>query len=345
MIDLKRHWWPLASLAELDAGKPLARQLHGQPLVVFRAADGRPAVLPDRCPHRHAPLSAGRVRNGELACPYHGWRFDGAGRCTCVPGLDDAGSHVALLEPMASRIAHGLVWACAAPDSDTPEPVAPAASDAVDSFFMIDTLHCTGADAAENLLDGSHTHFVHAGWIRHDDKRQQVKAEVRRLADGIEVRYSEEGLQSGLISSLLEGSRTESFGRFRLPGVAEIEYRGKRGLNLLASAWLTPEDAGRLRVHVRVATRRGLAPAWLKRVFLRRLFGLILRQDKDILEATHANRARFVGAELDPAEVNAAGQETPCLDSPLDLLGPSIRRLLADEPLDAGIERTHICRL
>lgn len=332
---LTQHWWPVATLAELAAGRPLARTLHGQPLVVFRAADGGPAVLPDRCPHRHAPLSAGRVRDGELACPYHGWRFDGAGRCTRVPGLDDAGGRACLLPPLASRIAHGLVWACAAPNPATPEPVAPAVSEGIDAFFMVDTVRCTAAEAAENLLDGTHTHFVHAGWIRRDDKRQTVRAQVRRLPDGIEARYSEEGLQSGLISSLLEGSRTESFGRFRMPGVAEIEYRGRHGLNLLATAWLTPEDTDRLRVHVRVATRRGLAPAWLKRIFLSRLFGIILGQDKAILERTRANMARFA----------AAGPAPDLLDSPLDLLGPSIRRLLAGEALDPAVERELVCRI
>lgn len=335
MIDLTRHWWPVATVAELDAGKPLARQLHGQPLVLFRAADGQPAVLPDRCPHRHAPLSAGRVHNGELACPYHGWRFDGGGRCARVPGLDDGGSRGGLLPPLASRIGHGLVWACATPDADTPEPSPPSIEKDVDTFFLVECVHCSAAEAAENLLDGSHTHFIHAGWIRRDGHRQDVKAEVRRIDNGIEARYSEEGLQSGLVSSLLEGSRTESFGRFRLPGVAEIEYRGKHGLNLLATAWLTPEDAERLRVHIRVATRRGLAPAWLKRIFLHRLFGIILKQDKRILELTRANQARF----------KTYGPPTPLLDSPLDLLCASIRRLLAGETLDTSADREIHCRL
>jgi phenylpropionate dioxygenase-like ring-hydroxylating dioxygenase large terminal subunit len=334
VIGPERYWWPLATLDELDAGKPLARRLHGVPLVVFRAASGAPAVLPDRCPHRHAPLSGGRICGGELACPYHGWRFDGAGRCTQVPGLDASGGRSSLLSALASRVDHGLVWACAAPHADTPEPVAPAVGAGVDVFYMVDTVRCALADAAENLLDGSHTHFVHAGWIRRDRARQDVKAEVRRLADGIEARYSDEGLQSGLVSSLLEGSRTESFGRFRLPGVAEIEYRGRRGLNLLATAWLTPEDANGLRVHIRVATRTSLFPTWLKHVVLRRLFGVILGQDKAILEAAHATRGQLAGLGLD----------SDGLDSPLDLLGPSIRRLLAGEALGAEVERVRRVR-
>lgn len=334
MIDLKRHWWPVATLAELARGKPLARRLHGVPLVLFRDAAGAPAVLHDRCPHRHAPLSAGRLRDGELSCPYHGWRFDSGGRCTCVPGLEEAGSRSSLLPALPSRIAHGLVWACASPDAGTPEPVAPSITEAIDSFFLVDSVRSGAAEAAENLLDGSHTHFVHAGWIRRDSRRQEVKAELRRIAGGIEARYSDEGLQSGLISSLLEGSRSESFGRFRLPGVAEIEYRGKRGLNLLATAWLTPESDDCLRVHVRVATRRGMTPAWLKRLFLSRLFAHILRQDKTILELTSANQRRF-----------AAHVPVTCvLDSELDLLGPGIRRLLAGEGLGPEVERRVICR-
>jgi phenylpropionate dioxygenase-like ring-hydroxylating dioxygenase large terminal subunit len=331
----ERYWWPLATVEELDAGKPLARSLHGKPLVLFRDAAGQPAVLHDRCPHRHAPLSNGRVRQGEVECPYHGWRFGADGCCTAVPGMDYTAGAKPLIPALAARNAHGLIWANAAPDADTPDPVAPAVTEGVDWFFMTDSVQCGIVEAAENFLDGFHTHFVHAGWIRRDAKRQTVKAGVHRLADGIEARYSDEGLQSGLISSLLEGDRQASMGRFRLPGIAEIEYRGRRGLTLLVTAWLTPEAPGRLRIHARVATRRGLVPAWFKRLLLRRLFGVILRQDKAILEATHANIARFRGT----------GLVSRPLDSPLDLLGPAIRRLVAGESLDPSEERVVHCRL
>lgn len=40
----------------------------------------------DACPHRLVPLSDGRITpSGELECPYHGWRFEGGGRCTTMP--------------------------------------------------------------------------------------------------------------------------------------------------------------------------------------------------------------------------------------------------------------------
>jgi nitrite reductase/ring-hydroxylating ferredoxin subunit len=323
MIELRRYWHPLATAAELARGKPLARTLLGVPLVLFRDASGQAAALQDRCPHRHAPLSCGRVRNGEVECPYHGWRFAADGRCTSVPGMELPASNKPLVDAFACQVAHGLVWVCLAPDAATPPPAMPAVTDNVDYFFMTDTVNCTIQQAAENFLDGFHTHFVHAGWIRRDSQRQPVRAIVHHLADGVEARYSDEGLQSGLISSLLEGDRQTSMGRFRLPGVAEIEYRGRRGLNLLISAWLTPESDQRLRIHARVATRCGILPGWLKKLFLRQLFGVILRQDKRILEQTSQNVGCF----------QEAGLDVPLLDSRLDLLAPSIRQLLAGETL------------
>jgi phenylpropionate dioxygenase-like ring-hydroxylating dioxygenase large terminal subunit len=335
MIALRRYWHPLATAAELARGKPLARTLLGVPLVLFRDASGQAAALQDRCPHRHAPLSCGRVRNGEVECPYHGWRFAADGHCTTVPGMELPVSNKPLVHAFACQIAHGLVWVCLAPDAATPPPVMPAVTDNVDYFFMTDTVNCTIQQAAENFLDGFHTHFVHAGWIRRDSQRQPVRASVHHLADGVEARYSDEGLQSGLISSLLEGDRQTSMGRFRLPGVAEIEYRGQRGLNLLITAWLTPESDSRLRIHARVATRRGILPGWLKQLFLRPLFGVILRQDKRILEQTSENIGHF----------QEVGLDAPLLDSRLDLLAPSIRELLAGERLTVDDGSTTACRI
>ncbi|MFV3387139.1 Rieske 2Fe-2S domain-containing protein [Pseudomonas sp. NY15364] len=326
------YWWPLATSQQLGTRQPLARVLHGRPLVLFRESDGSPAALPDRCPHRFAPLSAGCVRDGVVECPYHGWRFDGAGQCTRAPGSLDEGSSAALLQPLQTLESHGLIWVR---DATLPAPTLPcsATQEGLDLFWMHDKVRCSLQEAAENFLDAFHTHFVHAGWIRRDSKRQRVIADIRALEDGVEARYSEESLQTGLISRLFEGSRGESFGRFRLPGLAEIEYRDARGrLSLLISAWLVPAETGHLQVIARIASRRGWLPGWLKRLLMRPLFGVVLRQDKRILEAVSANHQRFV---------DCADQWGPVqmLDGRQDLLGPSIRQLLLEGQLDGFAAR------
>lgn len=288
------------------------------PVVLFRDADGRAAALPDRCPHRFAPLSQGRVHDGHIECPYHGWRFAADGRCTRVPGTEHTPTSKALLNSLACCEAHGLVWVCPNDQRPLDLPVAPAEQrQKLDTFWMTDQVQCSLQDAAENFLDGFHTHFVHAGWIRHDQQRQRITARVRPLDDGIEAIYSGEGRQSGLISRLFEGQRGASMGRFRLPGLAEIEYRDVNDhLNLLVSAWMTPCAEGHLRIFARVATTRGKTPAMLKRAVLRQAFKVILRQDRQILQQVSANRRRFQHHPTTP------------LDGPQDLLGPGIRHLL-----------------
>jgi phenylpropionate dioxygenase-like ring-hydroxylating dioxygenase large terminal subunit len=334
-LDPNQAWWPLAMSTELGRDRPLARRLRGMPLVLFRDAQGAAKALHDRCPHRHAPLSAGRVRDGEICCPYHGWRFDADGHCTMVPGLQALSQCKPLIPSLATQEAYGLIWVCSAVAQPDQGPVAPSVLEGLDVFFMNACVRCGLAEAAENFLDGFHTHFVHSGWIRRDMHRQTVRAKVRLLPNGIETVYSEEGLQSGFISRWLEAGRSESVGRFLWPGVAEIEYRSVQGVTLLVTAWLTPQDEGRVRIHARVATRRGWLPAAFKRVVLRHLFGVILRQDKTILEVTSANSRAF-------AEQGCLQSE---LHTSLDLLGPSIRDMLNGRWPDDKVEREFVLRL
>ena len=335
-MDLRTFWWPVATADELSADKPLGRVLHGVPIVVFRNHDLKAAILIDRCPHRHAPLSMGKVCRGEIQCPYHGWKFNSEGLVTSTPGLETISGRRPLIPTIASQEEGGLIWACLAPNELTRKPIlATEVGCETDSFFLVDIVQSPVDAVAENFLDGFHTHFVHSGWIRKEGKRQSVTAEVRQLPDRVEVRYFGETLQSGFISRVLEGDRTESFGRFRMPGIAELEYRGQKGVNLLVTAWLTPELPGQTRIHARIATRRGLSPGWLKRSILARLFDVIVQQDKEILEQTHDNIRRF---ERESGE----GQCPAYLNSELDLSGPSIRRLLNGESLEESCQSFNV---
>ena len=80
---LRNSWYQAAWASELSDG-PLARTLLDEPIVFFRTGAGI-AALQDRCPHRFAPLSAGRFQGGTVRCGYHGLTFDGSGRCVHNP--------------------------------------------------------------------------------------------------------------------------------------------------------------------------------------------------------------------------------------------------------------------
>ena len=104
-----RNCWYAAAWDDEVAEIPLARTILGEPVVLWRSADGRPAALEDRCCHRALPLSMGRPVGETLQCGYHGLRFDTAGRCVAVPGQSTIppGARVRAY-PLVER--HGWVW-------------------------------------------------------------------------------------------------------------------------------------------------------------------------------------------------------------------------------------------
>jgi nitrite reductase/ring-hydroxylating ferredoxin subunit len=77
---MRRYWQPAALSEELAADKPLAVQLFGEELVLFRDADGKPALIGRYCAHQGVDMIYGRVERDGLRCMYHGWLFDNCGR-------------------------------------------------------------------------------------------------------------------------------------------------------------------------------------------------------------------------------------------------------------------------
>jgi phthalate 4,5-dioxygenase oxygenase subunit len=98
---LRAYWQPVALIDEFDprldprmAQRPVkAVRVLGQDLVLFRDAAGRWGLLDRACPHRGADLSFGRHEGDGLRCPFHGWKFDTAGRCLETPA-EPAGSRM-----------------------------------------------------------------------------------------------------------------------------------------------------------------------------------------------------------------------------------------------------------
>src|SRR5947207_11438674 len=91
---LRNAWYVAAWSGELAPGRLVARTLLDEPVVLFRDDAGDPCALLDRCPHRFAPLSLGKLMDGgaRLACPYHGLQFDREGVCRHNPHGAGAGS-------------------------------------------------------------------------------------------------------------------------------------------------------------------------------------------------------------------------------------------------------------
>jgi phenylpropionate dioxygenase-like ring-hydroxylating dioxygenase large terminal subunit len=79
-------WYPAEQSGNIGS-EPIKRRMLGQDFVLWRDSDGKVNCLSNTCVHRGGSLSGGRVNNGLIQCPYHGWRFDGEGNCKAIPSL------------------------------------------------------------------------------------------------------------------------------------------------------------------------------------------------------------------------------------------------------------------
>lgn len=97
-FDWYSHWYPLAPVSDLDKRVPHAKTVLGIDVVLWwDRSEEKWKVFEDKCPHRLAPLSQGRIDNlGRLQCVYHGWCFDGNGNCKLIPQAPRDGPEVIL---------------------------------------------------------------------------------------------------------------------------------------------------------------------------------------------------------------------------------------------------------
>ena len=313
---LGRFWYVACQSSELSS-KPLARTVLGTPLVLFRGRDGKAAALLDRCPHRNVPLSLGRVTaGGRLECAYHGWQFEGDGRCSHVPGLLAAEARDRRAPAAAVREQDGLVWVY--PELDSEPSSEPFALPAVGADYArvvreVETegsLHAT----LENALDVPHTAFLHRGLFR-GGKQNEISATVRRFADRVEVQYDGEPRPTGIAGRVLSpgGGIVLHWDRFILPSIAQVEYRLGQDVHFRVTSYCTPEADFRTRMWAVVEFKTRFparAVARLLEPFALRIFG----QDAHILRAQAANIRRFGGEQY--------------MSTELDFLGPHIWRLL-----------------
>ncbi|KAF5188182.1 Protochlorophyllide-dependent translocon component 52 protein [Thalictrum thalictroides] len=95
-FDWYSHWYPVMPLCDLDRRVPHAKKILGIDVVVWWDRNEKKwQVFEDKCPHRLAPLSEGRIDEwGRLQCVYHGWCFNGSGDCKFIPQAPAGGPPV-----------------------------------------------------------------------------------------------------------------------------------------------------------------------------------------------------------------------------------------------------------
>ncbi len=253
-------WYFAALSSELKPGALIRTEMLGQPLLLGRTRAGEPYAMRDICPHRAAPLSAGRLVRDDagaeaVECPYHGWLFRARdGVCSKIPSLAAGQSFETeriKVRSFPAREAQGMVWVFFAAEQadEAPLPDPPAFEGVVGGGPKIVERMEFDAHidhAVVGLMDPAHGPYVHQQWWWRSRAQQLDKTkafEPREL--GFAMARHAPSSNSRAYKILGGAPQTEI--TFRLPGVRWEHIKvGER--QVLALTCLTPITEQRTRI-------------------------------------------------------------------------------------------------
>jgi phenylpropionate dioxygenase-like ring-hydroxylating dioxygenase large terminal subunit len=193
---VKNAWYAAMWGDDLPAGTLVPQTIVGETLAFYRREDGSPVALFDRCPHRFAPLTRGKVLpNDRVQCGYHGLEYAPSGACVHNPFGNGNIPPTAIVRSYPVVEKDRMIWVW--PGAGTPD------HDAIPDFAMIGTAlpqHVAKLDfiriaasyrlVVDNLLDPSHTSYLHAGSLGNAEMVASAKNSVESTDREVVVDWS-----------------------------------------------------------------------------------------------------------------------------------------------------------
>lgn len=168
---IPNQWYAVAESREIKPNRITPLRRLGEKMALWRNADGTLAVMLDLCPHRGAALSAGKLVDGCIECPFHGFQYDVEGQGQFIPanGRNTPVPKVFRVQTFTAQEAYGFVWVWyGQPREYYPDlPFFPELAD--EAHWIYGSLavqwHSHYTRSIENQLDVSHLPFVHKNTI------------------------------------------------------------------------------------------------------------------------------------------------------------------------------------
>ena len=218
-------WYVAAWDYELKAAELVSRTIINEPVVIYRASDGDLVAMEDRCCHRFAPLSKGRLEGDDLRCMYHGLKFDRTGACNEIPGQD--------MIPRTARVRtypvierHSWIWVWMGDPAKADPKLIPAAVGLDDPDWTLRSGYLDYEAYYElindNLTDFTHLSYVHANSFGATEEFAKTRPTVERLDRGLRIwRWTFNGMKpdgTARIHRRAVGENWQSYD-FLAPGV------------------------------------------------------------------------------------------------------------------------------
>lgn len=242
---LRNCWYIAAFSSEILRSRALPRTLLNEKVVLFRTGEGRPIALEDRCPHRFAPLSVGRLTGTGIACGYHGMEFDTSGRCIANPTQPDEKipPHACVRAyPVEER--HGMIWIWMGDTAKADAGLIPDYKEYDDPAWnpQPQYMHVKGNYLllVDNLLDLSHINFVHGGILGSPDRAGKMEHTTEATETGIAERWLS---PASPIVPIWDGLIREEWGRHSVDLWADMYWQAPS--NMMLDTGVTPAGKSR----------------------------------------------------------------------------------------------------
>ncbi len=108
---LRNCWYATGWSRDFAPEALTAVTILNEPIVIYRKSDRAAVALQDRCCHRFAPLSMGRIEGDDLRCMYHGLKFAPSGKCIEIPGQPKIPPQALVRRfPIADKYSVAWIW-------------------------------------------------------------------------------------------------------------------------------------------------------------------------------------------------------------------------------------------
>jgi 5,5'-dehydrodivanillate O-demethylase len=159
---LRMFWQPIFVASDLLPGRPQTVRVMSESYTLYRGESGAPYLVAPVCPHRQTQLSLGWVESENIRCFYHGWMFDGAGKCVDQPAEPQPFCDKVPIRAYPARERYGLIFAYLG-EGEPPEFPRYPEFEKAEGFLWAESItrHCNFFQNLENAIDTVHVGFVH----------------------------------------------------------------------------------------------------------------------------------------------------------------------------------------
>jgi len=168
------QWYVILYSKELKKNKPLRIKRFNEDLALWRNEKQEVCCIADQCCHRGVSLACGKIIQGKLECPFHGFVYNPSGKVDLIPanGKNKATPETMKVKAYKAYESYGFIWLWWG-DDDKMTTAKPFFFEELAKFSystFIDYWNVHYSRAIENQLDVVHLPFVHKTTIGRGNK-------------------------------------------------------------------------------------------------------------------------------------------------------------------------------